>query len=107
MDRQLFSQTSRVSTRRNGAVPVSVALHVIAIGSAVLASAAMMPPLPAVEEPPVRIPVVMLPDPVRVTPPAPPPPKGQPKAGPAPRRVAGPPPPLVPVAVAPLPNLEN
>jgi periplasmic protein TonB len=106
MDRQLFSQTSRVSTRRNGAVPVSVALHVIAIGSAVFASAAMMPALPAVEPPPPNIPVVFVPQAVRVEPPPPPPPKGQPKAGP-PRKAAGPPPPAVPVAVAPLPNLEN
>jgi protein TonB len=63
-------------------VPVSIALHVMAIGGAVLASAAMMPPLPAVEEPAISIPIMLPPQPVRAVPVPPAPPKGRPDVAP-------------------------
>ena len=108
MDRQLFSHTSRVSGRRGGAVPVSLALHGIVIGGAVLASVAMMPPLPDVEAATPKIPVVLVPPaPVRAVPVPPAPPKGRPPQ----QRAARPPespvvrPPSA--ASAPAPDLSN
>jgi periplasmic protein TonB len=105
MDRQLFSQANGVSGRRTSAVPVSIALHVMAIGGAVLASAAMMPPLPAVEAVSVNVPVILPPEPVRVMVPTPPPPKGQPNVTPRQPRTEATQPAATPAAV--LPNADN
>lgn len=101
MDRQVFSPEIRVSRGRNGAVPVSVGLHAIAIGAAVLASAAIAPDLPkAIAAPPPRIPAIPAAV-VRVVPIPPPPPKGNPKAAVSIRRGAAPSPPAAPAQTAP------
>ena len=108
MDRQLFSQTSRVSTKRSGAVPVSMALHAMVIGGAVFATAAMSPPLPDVQPPHTRIAVVLPSEPVRVDPP--PPPKGLPRPPAPPRKNAKQPPPSVapaPATQSPVPDNVN
>jgi protein TonB len=78
MDRQLFSQTSRVSTgTRTGAVPVSVAVHAIAIGGAFFVSAAMTTAPPPPPQPPRAQLTAPPPTVVRVAPmPTAPPPKG-------------------------------
>ena len=104
MEPQFFSPEVRVSRNRNGAVPVSVALHAMAIAAAVFAAAAVPPEvLYTTHTAPIVLPV--LPTAVRVVPVPPAPPKGDPKAvAPSRKRVTTPAAPTAPQAVVTAPS---